>query len=100
MLAGPVVGVLPGAGRRGDRAVVGLGAAVERGQDVGQGVADVELVDVAARRRADEGDQPVVLEPDLLPGVEVEVGRPRARPAGRSCPSASSRALWAAIRWR
>ena len=56
-----------------DGLVVGLGPAVERGQDVGQRVPDVQLVEVAAVAGPDEGDQPVVLEADLLAGVEVEV---------------------------
>src|SRR5436305_3548530 len=35
---------------------------------------DVELVDVAAPRGPDEGDELVVLEPHLVESVEVEVG--------------------------
>ena len=83
-----------------DRLVVGLGAAVERGEQVRRAAADVQLVDVPPVRRADQGDQGVVLQADLLAGVEVEVADLERRRAGRIRPSASSRALSAAIRLR
>ena len=53
--------------------MVGLGPAIERRQQVGRVFAHVELVDVAPARGPHPGDQPVVLEADLLAGVEVEI---------------------------
>src|SRR5690606_12968848 len=70
----PAAGVeLPPGGDGGDRLVVGLGAAVERGEQVRSGSSAVQRIDVATQRGADEGDQLVVLDPHFLAGVEVEV---------------------------
>ena len=52
-----------------------------------------------APSRPDQRDQGLVLELDLLAGVEIEVADLQRDP-GAGLPSASSSALWAAIRLR
>ncbi len=70
----PVIVAGPRLGGGSDRAVVGLGAAVERRQDVRQGTTVVQLIRGAPRRGPDEGDQLLVLKTHFLPRIEVEVG--------------------------
>ena len=54
-------------------AVIGLGLAGERGQQVVPDAADVQFQQLPAAAGRDQGDQLVVGQADFLPGVEIEV---------------------------
>ena len=70
-----------------DLAMVGLGAASERCQQVEADRAHIEFVEMAATGRGDEADQFVVDQPDFLAGVEVVVVHRRFDPRVPSCRS-------------
>ncbi len=93
------VSARPGRGRRGgeDLGVVGLGAAIQRGQKVGRVFPHVQLVKVAPLRRAHPGDSRSFSRRTSWRASRLK-SPTSIRTRGPVRPSASSSALWAAIR--
>ena len=83
-----------------DRLVIGFGPAVERGQDVDRRLPDVELVEVPALGRTDQRDQSRSFSSRTSWRASRLKSPTSSATRGPVLPSASSSALWAAIRLR